>query len=1010
MSYANKVAGPAANGRGTVKRVTPPGTGPQNDKPAPGSSVNAKEGTAKSAVPASNPTQGNERLLFGASVLIGYKVEVQVKSGAVYEGIFYTLKINEAEVHVVLKYAKMVKDPSATAESVKDALAERHQETMTVNSDDLVQIVARDVRFNPEDLKSDERNEFGFETDASIGRGRAGAAWGRELQPWAPDENDDSGLLDLGGGENDGGSWDQFAVNREKFGVETTFDELLYTTKIDRENCGITEAEAAKLAREIESGCTSGNVHLMEERGYIDDSGDVDEEDKYSAVVRPVNQQHHHQHHQHQHQHQHQQQQHPQHGYHYGHPHQGGYQPPHDRRPRYAHQPHQHQPAPPVPPAPRAPAWGGLGSGVAAVAGRALSSGLPPPPPPPQRAPPPPTSPPAQDGSNGGAAQAQSAPSTVPAASVPTDAGTQPAVTSSPLDIDPMRREANKVRSQLLADTGAVATKRDRASPYGTPKGLKDSPLIHDPDSMRALHLIPGKTNVPPEVDKDFKAWKQQQQQGQDRKPQLLDDFKKFSSTFNASQLKAGDKADSAAATAAAPTTSAAATVPAPATPAAPAAPAAVNADASSSKGEGTGAAPAAPAADAAPKKSSLNPNAKPFTLNFNAKPFVPVVAVDPGSGASGAGASSAPAAGSAPRSIAPIAVTAAGPAAVPTANSMPGASGSHMHQGAHNLSHQPSATAQHIGSHHSRNGSSGSGIHSRPDRESRGGGGGMERRGQGGRMGGMMGGDGHYPGHGPVHPGGMQGQGGHKMMGMHANQHHGMGEHHPGPEHMHKGPLHLPLNQEHMGGHKNASGPMGIPDHVGHKGAPPPPHHGPGSPMDSPGGLMPGMPTHGMPQHMQTHMGMPPFMQMPYHMGPGGAMVPAGGPMIPGPVFPGHGMRPSMSPNGAPMMVPYGYPMPMQPGGAGPGGRPQFFQGMPVGMPLGAMPMMAGPMPPMDHPPRMGPGGADGSAPTGNSKGMRGPRQDRRDGGFHGEGRHHHNAPPPHRGPHEGVEPQATE
>lgn len=63
-------------------------------------------------------------------------------------------------------------------------------------------------------------------------------------------------------------AWDQFAVNKEKFNVNTTWDEHLYTTRIDRNACGISEQEASRLAREIESGVsTTTNVHMLEERG-----------------------------------------------------------------------------------------------------------------------------------------------------------------------------------------------------------------------------------------------------------------------------------------------------------------------------------------------------------------------------------------------------------------------------------------------------------------------------------------------------------------------------------------------------------------------------------------------------------------------------------------------------------------------------------------------------------------------------------------------------------------------
>lgn len=77
-------------------------------------------------------------------------------------------------------------------------------------------------------------------------------------------------------GDSGGSGWDQFAVNREKFGVESTFDEHIYTTRIDRKNCAISEEEAERLAREIEGGfsSTTANLHQLEERGIMgDDTG-----------------------------------------------------------------------------------------------------------------------------------------------------------------------------------------------------------------------------------------------------------------------------------------------------------------------------------------------------------------------------------------------------------------------------------------------------------------------------------------------------------------------------------------------------------------------------------------------------------------------------------------------------------------------------------------------------------------------------------------------------------------
>ncbi len=81
--------------------------------------------------------------------------------------------------------------------------------------------------------------------------------------------------------------WDQFEVNSRLFGTSSTFDEHLYTTRIDRSAPSYRERErqAAKLAKEIE-GTTSTNSHMREERGHSWENDGEDEEDKYSGVRR----------------------------------------------------------------------------------------------------------------------------------------------------------------------------------------------------------------------------------------------------------------------------------------------------------------------------------------------------------------------------------------------------------------------------------------------------------------------------------------------------------------------------------------------------------------------------------------------------------------------------------------------------------------------------------------------------------------------------------------------------
>ncbi|KAJ9524107.1 hypothetical protein QJQ45_022529 [Haematococcus lacustris] len=322
-----------------------------------------KETTGNGGAAAAAPPElsaGQERLVFGAAVLWGYKVEVLVKSGVLWEGIFYTANFQErGEMSVVLKCARVVRDPNAHS----NAPVELPLKQKVFHNADLVQVYAKDVRFTPEDLAPDEE----FETDAAISRGRGGAA-GRDLQRWEPDEGDDFTASTL---EGDGSAaWDQFAVNKAKFGVETTYDENVYTVALNRGNCAITEAEAARLAREIETaGAGSGmaKLHMLEERGLevadevnhpavaaceadasccsADDQANpvdtivpqMNEEDRYGAVLRPEL---------------------------------GGYQGNAGRgRPAYPNQYARATPNP-NPPNSQGRAWGGAGAGVAAVAGR----------------------------------------------------------------------------------------------------------------------------------------------------------------------------------------------------------------------------------------------------------------------------------------------------------------------------------------------------------------------------------------------------------------------------------------------------------------------------------------------------------------------------------------------------------------------------------------------------------------------------------------------------------------
>jgi hypothetical protein len=79
--------------------------------------------------------------------------------------------------------------------------------------------------------------------------------------------------------------WNQFEVNKKLFNVTSTFDESIYTTKLDPSRLSKEQIDRAdRSAREIE-GQTSTNIHLQEERGHRMEQ-ELDEEDLYSGVIR----------------------------------------------------------------------------------------------------------------------------------------------------------------------------------------------------------------------------------------------------------------------------------------------------------------------------------------------------------------------------------------------------------------------------------------------------------------------------------------------------------------------------------------------------------------------------------------------------------------------------------------------------------------------------------------------------------------------------------------------------
>ncbi|XP_030525467.1 polyadenylate-binding protein-interacting protein 3-like isoform X2 [Rhodamnia argentea] len=236
-----------------------------------------------------NLSPSHDRLVYFSTHLIGHHVEVQVKNGSIYSGIYHAANVDK-DMGIILKMARMIKDgsvqlPRANTESLDKAFAK----TLVIPAKELVQVIAKDFSVAGDGLSNELQSEKQQEIliDSYISQARH-VDLERELKPWMPDEDDPQcpELENVFDGPWDRG-WDQFEVNEVLFGVKSTFNEDLYTTKLERgPQMRELEREAGRIAREIE-GEETQDLHLAEERGVrFPESFDIDEETRFSSVYR----------------------------------------------------------------------------------------------------------------------------------------------------------------------------------------------------------------------------------------------------------------------------------------------------------------------------------------------------------------------------------------------------------------------------------------------------------------------------------------------------------------------------------------------------------------------------------------------------------------------------------------------------------------------------------------------------------------------------------------------------
>ncbi|MCD7462675.1 Polyadenylate-binding protein-interacting protein 3 [Datura stramonium] len=232
----------------------------------------------------------HDRLVYFSACLLGHQVEVQIMDGSVFSGIFHATNADK-DFGIILKMAHLIKDGSQGRKDTPESLIKPPTKTLIIPGKELVQVIAKGVPATLDVFRAELQREKQLEllTDSCISQSRHGEVE-RQLERWVPDDDalECPELDNIFDGHWNRG-WDQFEANEALFGVKSTFNEELYTTKLDKgPQMKELEKEALRIAREIE-GEETRDLHLAEERGIqLHGSLEVDEETRFSAVVRGV--------------------------------------------------------------------------------------------------------------------------------------------------------------------------------------------------------------------------------------------------------------------------------------------------------------------------------------------------------------------------------------------------------------------------------------------------------------------------------------------------------------------------------------------------------------------------------------------------------------------------------------------------------------------------------------------------------------------------------------------------
>ena len=210
---------------------------------------------------------------------IGEKIHIDLISGDVIEGLLYSIDPINNEYLLINNPRRLSR--TGVPLFLKESLLKIYfKEILSINY-----LINNNI---PQEKNNYKNNTFKVDSQISkknINKTREEKLVKYEIKP----EDKNNKYINQTLEDEEDINWDQFELNKKVYNVISTYDENLYTTKLDKNK--ITEEDkkfADKIYNEImKTNKDEKNVHILEERGVLQQKdNDMDEEDKYSSVVK----------------------------------------------------------------------------------------------------------------------------------------------------------------------------------------------------------------------------------------------------------------------------------------------------------------------------------------------------------------------------------------------------------------------------------------------------------------------------------------------------------------------------------------------------------------------------------------------------------------------------------------------------------------------------------------------------------------------------------------------------